>query len=402
MISLEAALERVWSELRPCPSTEVALSEAVGRYVAEGIRAPFRLPRFDYSAMDGYLVRSEDLKMASDTSPVSLRLCGTLRAGAGDGGAVRPGECVRIFTGSPLREPGNAVVMQEDVAVDPDGLHIRFTESVAPWENIRMAGEDIRQNDSVIDKGKVVSLCNVPLLASLGIDRVIVGGSPVVGVMATGSELREAGGPPLGTGEIYESNRLMIATGLKRLNVKPKIYPLIPDDLKATRSELEKAFAECDLVVTSGGVSVGEFDFVKEAFESLGGKIDLWKIAIKPGKPFVFGRLGERFLFGLPGNPVSAFVTFLIMVGPAIRRLQGAGSLSLPTQIGHLEMPLSNPGNRRHFMRVHVDDKGGVRSSGLQASHALKGLSCANGLVDFPPGTTMPVGSKIQVIRWGD
>src|SRR5207244_510775 len=163
---------------------------------------------------------------------------------------------------------------------------------------------------------------------------------------------------------------------------------------------LEKAFAEGDAVITCGGVSVGEMDFVKSAFEQLGGELAFWKVAIKPGRPFVFGRRAEKFLFGLPGNPVSALVTFLLLVRPALLRWQGADRIALPSHPCILAEPLANPGSRRHFIRVNVDDDGKVRAAGIQASHILSSLAAANGLVDVPPQTTFPTGATASVLRW--
>jgi molybdopterin molybdotransferase len=192
----------------------------------------------------------------------------------------------------------------------------------------------------------------------------------------------------------------MLATLMKRAGAVPEIFPLVPDTPKATRSALEKALTECDAVITSGGVSVGEYDFVKTAFEELGGKIAFWKVAIRPGKPFVFGCAGTKLLFGLPGNPVSALVTFLLLTRPALARMQGAAELELPKLPGRLVQPLANPGDRRHFMRVAVDESGRVHPAGTQASHILSSLAGANGLVDVPPATVVPAGASVSVLRW--
>ena len=178
------------------------------------------------------------------------------------------------------------------------------------------------------------------------------------------------------------------------------MFPLVADTHAATHRALEAAFGECDVVVTSGGVSVGEMDFVKAAFAQLGGKLDFWKVAVKPGKPFAFGRLGEKFLFGLPGNPVSAFVTFLLLVRPAIARWQGAVQVALPAHPGVLAEPLSNPGERRHFLRVKVDEAGNVHSAGVQGSHLLGSLAAANGLLEVSPQTTLAAGNTVRVMRW--
>ncbi len=174
----------------------------------------------------------------------------------------------------------------------------------------------------------------------------------------------------------------------------------MPDALGATRLALTEALDQCDAVVTSGGVSVGEMDFIKSAFEQTGGELQFWKVAIKPGRPFVFGRWREKLFFGLPGNPVSALVTFLLLVRPALLRWQGAADVSLPAHPGVLAEPLDNQGERRHFMRVIVDASGRVHSAGVQASHVLSSMAAANGLVDVPANTTLPAGAAVPVLRW--
>jgi molybdopterin molybdotransferase len=206
----------------------------------------------------------------------------------------------------------------------------------------------------------------------------------------------------LGDGKIYESNRIALAPLLKRAGAVPQAFPLVPDNLTATHEALEEALERCDGVVTTGGVSVGELDLVKSAFEQLGGKMEFWKVAMKPGKPFVFGRRREKLLFGLPGNPVSAFATFLLLVHSAVLRWQGATNVALPTHQGVLAEPLINRGDRRHFMRIRIDEQGKVHSAGIQASHVLSSLARANGLVDVPPYTTLEAGTMAQVIQWAD
>jgi molybdopterin molybdotransferase len=220
-----------------------------------------------------------------------------------------------------------------------------------------------------------------------------------VALLATGSELKEAGSA-LAPGQIYESNRTALAPLIACAGGLPKIFPIVPDHAEATRGALSRALTECDLVITCGGVSVGEMDFVKSAFEELGGQLQFWKVAIKPGKPFVFGRHREKLLFGLPGNPVSAFVTFLLLARPALLRWQGAARVGLSASAGVLTEPFSNPAARRHFVRVVTDEKGGVGSAGTQASHVLGSLALAKGLVDVPPETTLPAGTSVQVLRW--
>jgi molybdopterin molybdotransferase len=247
--------------------------------------------------------------------------------------------------------------------------------------------------------GDTLSAPRLSLLAATGLARVQVGKQPVAGLLATGSELREPG-QPLGPGQIYESNRIGLAAMVRRANGIPKPFDLVADDLAATRLALQQAFEQCDVLITTGGVSVGEMDFIKEAFQQSGGSLEFWKVSIKPGRPFVFGAWSGKLLFGLPGNPVSALVTSLLLVRPALLRWQGAKDLSLPSQPGVLAEPLDNSGERRHFIRVKLEASGQVSSAGTQASHILSASAAANGLVDMPPRTSLPAGAPVKVIRW--
>ncbi len=401
MLELEQAVEKILAEL-PTPKEEpVELHAAHGRYLSESIVARVDLPHFDNSSMDGYAVRAEDTTGAKRTNLVRLHVTGRVPAGSSSGGAVRQGECARIFTGSPIPAGSNAVVMQEDAATvrdDPDAIDI-LTE-VAPGENVRRRGEDIARGREILVAGAKLTAGRLSLLAALGYEQVAVGCRPVVGVLATGSELREAG-QELAPGQIYESNRLALSVLIRQAGAQANVFPLVRDSLPDTRAALQQAFETCDVLVTSGGVSVGEMDFVKQAFKENGGDLEFWKVAIKPGRPFVFGRMGQKLLFGLPGNPVSAFVTFLLLVRPALLRLQGAADCTLRSSFGVLDEELSNEGSRRHFVRVRVDTKGEIYSAGLQASHALSSLAAANGLVDMGPRTRLERGSPVKVLRWG-
>ena len=378
----------------------VTIPEAAGRVPAEPALSPVDLPLFDNSAMDGYAVRAADLAGAGAEHPRALRLIGKVAAGEVFTATIDPGSCVRVFTGSPLPRGADAVVMQEDTQPDPTQPdQWWFLDTVRPWENVRLLGEDVKRGAKLVDRGSRLTAAHLALLAAAGVSEIKVTRRPRVPLVATGTELLESG-EPLAPGKIYESNRVMLATLIQRAGAIPQILPLVPDSLEATRAALEQALADGDAVVTSGGVSVGEFDFVKAAFEKLGGELAFWTISLKPGKPFVFGRAGNRFLFGLPGNPVSALVTFQLLVRPALAAMQGARELSPPRSTGVLTQSLANPGDRRHFMRVIIDDMGRVRSAGAQASHSLSSLANANGLVDVPPRTTLPQGEAVSVLRW--
>ena len=400
MLELEEAQRRILSVVPDLGAESVPLCEAAGRILAGRVVASVDLPPFDNSAMDGFAVRAADVASAAPAHPVTLRLQGRVAAGGTYPDELVEGACVRLFTGSPLPRGADAVVMQEDTRVDPARAgYVDFLDGAKPWENVRLRGEDVKQGRVLLEPGERLSVGRIGLLSALGCREVGVGRRPRVGLIATGNELIEAG-QSLAPGQIYESNRVGLAILARQAGAEARMFPLIPDDLEATQAALVAAFDQCDVIVTSGGVSVGEFDYVKDAFQHLGGELSFWRVAIKPGKPFVFGTWRGRFLFGLPGNPISATVTFLLLVRPALLRMQGAKDLFLPGQTGKLVDRLSNPGDRRHFMRVSVDRHGEVHSTGRQASHVLTSWADANGLVDVPPQTTFEPGRAVSVVQW--
>jgi molybdopterin molybdotransferase len=398
VLTLEEAQEKILEAIQPPDSERVPLDKSFGRVAAEPITAPINLPPFDNSAMDGYAVRAADVANASTTSTARLRVVGKIAAGEKFTGEVEKGNCVRLFTGSALPKGADAVVMQEDTKAYDDST-IAVFDKVKPWENIRFRGEDAKQGSVVIHLGEHITATRVSLLAALGVKTITAARRPIVALLATGNELREAG-QTLDSTAIYESNRAGLAAFATRAGAIPVVHPPIPDNLEATVSALAKAFKECDVVVTSGGVSVGEFDYVKTAFDQLGGTLNFWQVAIRPGKPFVFGTLNGKFLFGLPGNPVSALVTFYLFVMPALLRMQYAKNCMPPTQLARLAQTFVNRGDRRHFMRVVLDEKGEVHSAGAQASHVLSSAARANGLVDVPPNATITEGTMVSVLRW--
>lgn len=399
MLELEKALERILKVLPPATFETVRLAEADARISGETACAKMDLPAFDNSSMDGYAVRASDTQSASRSQPVWLRLIGRVAAGESFTGKLTGGTCVRLFTGSPLPESADAVVMQEDTVAEPNAEQVGICEPAARGENVRFKGEDVRAGAALLQPGEALSAGSIALLAAAGVGQVNVGRRPTVALLPTGSELRAAG-ERLGPGQIFESNQAALSILVQRAGGLPHPRAIVPDSLPATREALSTALKCCDIVVTCGGVSVGELDYVKAAFETLGGKLAFWKVAIKPGKPFVFGTLGNRFLFGLPGNPVSALVTFLLLVRPALRHWQGAADVGLRSVEGVAAAPIVNDGDRRHFIRVHLDNDGAVCPSGIQASHVLSSLARANGLVDTPPNTTRVPGTKVSVLLW--
>ena len=288
----------------------VPLSSASGRVLAEQILSPIHLPAFDNSAMDGYAVRASDMTGAGAESPVRLRLCGKLAAGETLAGQVHSGTCARLFTGSPLPSGADAVVIQENTQVDPERPDtVLFLTSVRAGENVRRRGEDVKQGSVISEAGGRLTASRAGLLAAAGLTQVNVGCQPIVGVLATGSELTE-GGQPLAPGRIYESDRLTLAALLARCGGVPRTYPLVPDTLTATQAALETAFAECDLLVTSGGVSVGEMDWIKPAFAQLGGRLDFWKVPSNRAGRLCLAALGRNFCLVCPATrhlPSSRF-----------------------------------------------------------------------------------------------
>ena len=401
MLSLEEAVERSLAAAPLLGSEIVPLADAGGRFVASPLKAGVSLPGFDNSAMDGYAARSADLNGATTESPVELSCIVVIPAGAHPVDKVGEGTCMRIFTGSPIPRGADAVIMQEDCSTPGDDHTVRCNDSSKPWENIRLKGEDVREGDPLITAGMRITAGTIGLLAATGHHSVEVGLRPKVGLVTTGSELVEPPGE-LQPGEIYESNRAMLASLVSKANGLPTPYPIVPDTLEATVAALGRAFAENDAVLTSGGVSVGDHDHVRPAIERLGGSLDFWKVAVKPGKPFVLGQVGGKPVFGMPGNPVSAIITYLLMVRPALLKMQGASEWRLAKRPGRLADELVNKGDRRHFVRVTIDDLGLVRSVGGQRSHMLGSLAKSNSLVDLPPGSRLAKGDPVDVLLIDD
>lgn len=402
MISLEEARPMILEAVQPGGAVCLPLDRAYGLHAARELPARVDLPPFDNSAMDGYAVRADELQGATVSAPRVLRCTGRVAAGGSSPGTVaamvqvEQGCCARIFTGGLLPPGADAVVMQEEVRVE--GEQVFFTEPVRPFENVRFRGEDVRSGTVILRPGDRLHAGRLALLSAGGQGEVWVHRAPVVTLLATGQELKEAGTKLL-PGEIYESNRVMLSALLRDIGCAPRLEPPVTDTLEATMAALASGFAQSPVVIATGGVSVGELDYVKEAFARLGGAIELWKVAMRPGKPFVFGRWEGQCLFGLPGNPVSALVTFLMLVRPALLKMLGAANLELPTKVGLLAEPLLNRGDRRHFVRV-IWEAGQVRAAGPQASHRLGDLGEANGLVDLPPETRLEAGREVSVLVW--
>ncbi len=387
LAKLLAAARRVKGEDR------VALTDAVGRVLAAPIVSTVTVPPLDNSAMDGYALRSEDV------SAPGVHLAVTQRIPAGrTGQAMQPGTAVRIFTGAPVPEGADAVVMQEHCTSDVDAVIVNRVPR--PGENIRRRGEDIAEGDEVLPAGMLLTSQAIGLAAATGTAQLTVRRRLSVAVLSTGDELATPG-QPLNAGQIYNSNKPLLLTMLRQMGCEVEDLGDVPDTLDATRKALRKAGALHDLVITSGGVSVGEEDHVRQAVEAEG-EIALWKVALKPGKPLAFGRVGAADFIGLPGNPVSAFVIFALLAIPFIRACQGAA----PRAFRSLTLPAGfewcKPGERREFLRARIGTDGRVELFPNQSSGVLTSVVWADGLVDNLAGQVIHAGDPVRFIPFSE
>ncbi len=403
-LSVGEAQARITAAITPVRGSEkLALRSALGRVLAEDVRSPIDVPAHTNSAMDGYALNSADLPAEAMTE---LAIVGTTYAGRPFDGTVERGQCVRIMTGAPLPKGADTVVMQEDVEHDADGA--RIGSGHKPGQHVRPAGEDVAAGHVVLKAGKRILPSELGLLASLGVAEVKVRRRLRVAFFSTGDELRSIG-EILRDGEIYDSNRYTLYGMLARLGVEIIDMGVVRDDRQATRNAFEQAAEDADVIITSGGVSVGEADYVKETLDAIG-QVDFWQIAIKPGRPLAFGRVGAALFFGLPGNPVSVMVTFYQFVEPALRRMMGqADADAAPTFKVRCATTLKKSRGRTEFQRAVLErDADGqlvVRSTGAQGSGLLHSMSLANCFVVLPadldvvePGTWVEVQPFYGVI----
>ena len=385
MITIEEALALVLSEASPLPSDHRALSAALGGVLARGLTAPHDLPPFDNSAMDGFAVRSADTSGAA-ALPVELKVVDTVAAGGAAHVHVAPGEAVRIMTGAPLPAGADAVVEVEATESRDDSVLV--LREVEPSENLRRAGEDVSRGTAVLAAGDVVGPAEIGLAASMGFPFLEVHRRPRVAIVATGSELVEVD-QELAPGQIRNSNSYTMEAQCRQLGIEAERLGIAPDEYEATRSLLERGMTY-DVLITSGGVSVGDFDFVKEVQDDLGVQRRLWRVAMKPGKPLVFGVRDACLVFGVPGNPVAAMVSFELFIRPALLRLMGHRKVLRPVYRAVMHEDLLNRHGRVHVVRVRAWREGDTwhaSSTGPQGSGILKSMVNADGLVFVPADT---------------
>lgn len=383
LLPLNEALANMLAQLPTPTETEtLSLNQAANRVLAQDIISPINVPSFDNSAMDGYAIKLADLDQFS-----TFTIAGKAFAGKPFEGEIKSGECVRIMTGAMLPTGCDAVIMQEETEQAGEN-QIKFTNSIKLGQNIRRVGEDVAQGSLVLAKGSLLNVASLPLLASLGIAKVEVFKRTKVAILSTGDELVSVG-KPLATGQIYDTNRFAVRLMLEKLNCETLDFGILSDDPTIFEETFVKAQQAADVLITSGGVSVGEADFTKDVLEKLG-KIAFWKIAIKPGKPFAFGFLGESekqtVFFGLPGNPVSALVTFYQLVQPALARLSGLNDDYLanltPKMTACAATNLKKAAGRQDFQRgfYFINEQGElmVKPVGQQGSHIFSAFYESN------------------------
>jgi molybdopterin molybdotransferase len=390
VISEEEARGRILERVSPLDKRAVPPASALDSFAAQDYFARLPLPAFDNSAMDGYAVVASSCKKGA-----RLRVIGEQPAGPDRKLRVAPGEAVRIFTGAPLPQGADAIVMQEDVT--RGGKEISLNVDVEAGDFVRRRGCDLAEGQMILATGERIRAATVALLASQGFAEVIVGGEATAAVISTGDELVNAG-EELQAGQIYDSNSALLSALLRRCGAIAKSVEHCGDDRESLREAIKRGIKNHVLII-SGGVSVGKHDLVKDALRELGARLEIWRVAVKPGKPFLFGNIGECFVFGLPGNPVSAFVTLLQFVRPTILRMMGATNLDLPQVPAALAVDLTNDGDRPHYIRGKIEH-GKFTPVGRQESHALFGLSQANALLRVAIGESLKEDEIVDVQIW--
>jgi molybdopterin molybdotransferase len=393
VLTVEEALAQMLARVRALDTERVDVRAALGRVLAEPVLSRREIPPWPNSSMDGYAVRAAD----TTRTPVTLKVIERIPAGAMPSRTLGPGEAARIFTGAPLPAGADAVIPQEDVEADETRVTIARTVETGAY--IRPRGEDVRVGDRVLEPGRPIGAAEIGLLATLGHSPVLVHRRPRVAVLSTGNELADLGTEP-GPGQIPNTNTYSLTAQIAELGAEPINLGLAPDRLEAIEERIRWGLA-ADVFVSSAGVSVGELDLVREAFTRAGAELHLWRVSMRPGKPITFGTLGPRLVFGLPGNPVSAMVTFELFVRPTILALAGRRQVMRPRLRARALDPISNPGHRRGYLRVTLvrdGDEYGARLTGDQGSAILRSMVEADGLAVVPGDTVVGKGEHVEVI----
>ena len=399
MISVEDAQKSILDMIRPMGRERAGLLNSLGRVLAEDVHSSRSIPPWNNSAMDGYALRAEDVRGATRETPKGLRVVEEIQAGVVATHRVGPGEAIKIMTGAPIPDGADAVVLVEETErISEDEVHI-FLDA-PKGEAIRLAGEDVKPGETVLAQGARLGPASLGMLANIGRARVYVYQKPRVAILATGEELVDLGDSP-GVGQIFNSNSYALAAQVLEAGGEPLLLGIARDDAEDLTRRINDGLA-ADLVITSGGVSVGDFDLVKSTLGGLGNDMRFWRVRMKPGKPMAFGMLNDKPVFGLPGNPVSTMVSFELFVRPSLLKMQGHKRLFRPAVEARLLHPLTKSPERRHYVRSIVYREGGewvVRAIEAQGSNILHSMVRANGLLVFPEyETELAAGSRVQVI----
>ncbi len=399
MIHFEETLRLVLSNASILPIAEKNNYEINSDILAQDIRAKEDLPLFSNSAMDGFALRSDD----AHSVPVDLKIKGCIKAGDSPGIKVGEGEAVKIMTGAPMPEGADAVIMVEDT--EEKERNVQIKKSIKKGENVRIKGEEIKKGQIGLKKGTRLNPASLGFLASMGWEKVKVFGKPKVSVLITGSELVKPG-LKLMPGKKWESNSVVLNSALAEVNIKPIFLGIAKDNLEDLERRIQEGLRTSDILLISGGISVGDYDFVQEILLMLGVDKIFWRVAIKPGKPTFFGRKGDKLVFGLPGNPVSVLVTFLEFVRPAILQIMGQRDVLLQEREAILEEKLQKKKDRAYFFKGMFQEKNGVayvKSAGLQHSHILGSFAGANCLIFLEKEKNIYEKGervKIQILPW--
>jgi molybdopterin molybdotransferase len=394
MLSATQLLENLLERAHAVTATEtVAITAALGRVLAAPQTSALTVPPLDNSAMDGYAVRVADVAVAGVKLPVSQRI---LAGAVGD--PLIPGTAARIFTGAPIPPGADAVLMQEYCMAEGEEVVARALPR--PGDNIRRAGEDIQAGAQILAAGTRIGAAEMGLAASVGLGELPVLRRLKVACFFTGDELVTPG-VPLAPGQIYNSNRYTLTGLVSDLGCELIDLGIVPDTLQATEAALARAAREADVIITSGGVSVGEADYVKTAVEKLG-QVEMWKVAMKPGKPIVYGRVNDADFIGLPGNPVSAFVTFCLFVRPFLLKRMGAADVLYRAFAVQADFAWTRPGARREFLRARLQPNGRLALFPNQSSGVLTSCAWADGLVDLEIGHTVQPGDWVRFIPFAE
>ena len=396
-IKVDEARKIILEKIKVQGTEKVSISEALGRILSEDIIARRNNPPMDNSAMDGYALQAKDIELATSENPIKLEIIEDLAAGYSPKMTIQSGQAVRIMTGAPIPEGADAVIMQEDTERNENSVQVKDKAEIR--ENIRDAGEDVREGETVIKKGAKLLPAHIGMMAVVGRSSVLVGRRPSVAILSTGDEIKDLDDSLSGPC-IYNSNGYMLAAQVKSAGGIPSYLGIARDNEEDLMEKFNWAL-QCDMVVSSGGVSVGDYDLVKASLKKMGQEMLFWKVAMKPGKPLAFGRIDNVPIFGLPGNPVSSFVSFEQFVRPSIRKMMGASQLSHLLVQAKLTHTVHKKAGRQHFLSAYVKWENGtctVSPTQEQGSGILKSTVNANGLLIFPLELTeMTKGTEVTV-----